>query len=358
MMQKKLWCSLLIVFLFFFIHACKKDEKKAPAIYDPTPYPLYVPSFIRDHSNITPLFDTIYPLSVEGVALGKRLFYEKLLSRDRTLSCGSCHQQRHAFSDPERFSTGINGQIGTRHAMTLMNLAWDKQFFWDGRASSLEDQVHDPVTAANEMGNTWPEAVKRLQAHPEYPDLFFQAFGTRSIDSSLVAHAIAQFERTLLSFNSRFDQFYYLKDNSQLTASEQRGFELFTTKALCNHCHMTNTLFSTQKFQGNGLDEVSADPGMKNATGKAGDHGKFKVPTLRNIAVSAPYMHDGRFKTLEEVVEFYNSQVHDASLAISVHIPFEFRTGLGLSAQEKEDLVAFLQSLTDSSFLNNPAFAE
>jgi cytochrome c peroxidase len=297
------------------------------------------------------------PLTTEGIFLGRKLFYEKMLSNDMTMSCASCHKQENGFDDPRPFSQGTNGSFGDRNAMAIINLGWDKHFFWDGRRNSLEGQAHDPVTNPIEMANNWPDVVQRLQASGEYRELFFKAFGTRTVDSNLVVKAIAQFERTLVSFNSRFDKYYYMGDSSALNEQEKRGLNIFTGKGLCKNCHLMNTLLTDLEFRNNGLDESPKDAGLMKFTGNAADNGKFKVPTLRNIAVTAPYMHDSRFATLEEVVTFYSSQVKQNSPNLDEHMP-EFKSGLNLTVQEKADLVAFLKSLTDKDFTTNPAFSQ
>lgn len=338
--------------------SCKKEDKivDSQLVYNPTPavagYPEYVKKYIGDMPQ--PVDNA---LTVEGIALGRMLFYEKMLSDNMTMSCATCHKQENAFDDPRPFSEGTNGVFGDRNAMAIINLGWDKHFFWDGRRSSLEGQAHDPVTNPIEMANTWPEVVKRLQNSGKYPDLFFKAFGTKTIDSNLVTKAIAQFERTLVSFNSRFDKYFYQGDSAALTQPEINGLLLFTGKAMCNHCHVTNTLFTDREIRNNGLDDDPADGGLMKFTANAADRGKFKVPTLRNIAVTGPYMHDSRFNTLEEVVDFYSSNVKQGSPNLDEHMP-DFGTGINLSSQEKAELVAFLKALTDQDFLTNENFSD
>src|SRR5690606_31226675 len=200
---------------------------------------------------------------------------------------------------PRQFSLGTDGSEGRRNSMAIMNALWDGSFFWDGRASSLEDQAFKPVVDLHEMKNTWPVVVDRLQADPEYPDLFQSAFGTSTIDSSLVVKAIAQFERTLLTFNSPFDRYYYGGDSLALTEPEKRGLELFFGEAHCDDCHMP-PLFHDHDFRNIGLDHPPPDGGLGEITGDHSDQGRFKTPSIRNIEVTAPYMHDGRFISLEQ----------------------------------------------------------
>lgn len=296
------------------------------------------------------------PLTDEGIALGRRLFYETALSRDHDLSCGSCHRQPQAFSDPQRYSQGIDGQQGSRNAMALVNLAWSHFFFWDARALTLELQAFEPVRDHRELFNAWPEIIQRLKERPGYDALFEAAFGTLAYDSLHVVYALAQFERTLISFNSPFDRFYYGCDSTALSLVQQRGKDLFFGKAHCADCHAP-PLFQDHAVINIGLDSIPTDSGMGAYTGKPWHIGRFKTPTLRNIAASAPYMHDGRFATLHQVVDFYADDVHLNTPNFDDHM-FAWKLGVvKLDAREREDLVHFLEALTDSAFLHDPAFA-
>jgi cytochrome c peroxidase len=355
-MRKLIVLAAMSVLIAVAGSCSKEDPPKNKAVYNPTAASITIPAFVKQYIGEMPM-PSDNPLTTEGIFLGRKLFYEKMLSNDMTMSCASCHKQENGFDDPRPFSQGTNGSFGDRNAMAIINLGWDKHFFWDGRRSSLEGQAHDPVTNPIEMANNWPDVVERLQASGEYPELFFKAFGTRTVDSNLVVKAIAQFERTLVSFNSRFDKYYYMGDSSALNEQEKRGLSIFTGKGLCKNCHLMNTLLTDLEFRNNGLDENPKDAGLMKFTGIAADNGKFKVPTLRNIAVTAPYMHDSRFATLEEVVAFYSSQVKQNSPNLDEHMP-EFKSGLNLTVQEKADLVAFLKSLTDKDFTTNPAFSQ
>lgn len=327
-----------------------KDE-----IPPPTALSIEVPSYISESFVGSPPEPADNPTTVEGVALGRRLFYETLLSGDNTMSCASCHVQTDAFSDINQFSEGITGETGDRQAMAVINLAWDTEFFWDGRANSLEAQALGPVTNPIELNATWPDVVEKLQDHDEYPDLFNAAFETCEIDSMLVAKAIAQFERTLVSFESRYDKYFYLQEDV-LTESELNGFNLFMGDAECVHCH-AGPLLTDQTFKNNGLSATHIDLGLGAVTGDAAHNGLFKTTTLRNIALTAPYMHDGRFATLEEVVEHYNSGVQANSPNLDPDMD-HFAEGLELTDQQKVDLVAFMHTLTDEIFVSNPAFSD
>ena len=283
------------------------------------------------------------------------LFFEKALSADGSLSCASCHVQQFAFADSARFSSGLNGMRTARNSMPLMNLAWDHFFFWDARALSLELQAFEPVTAHREMASRWSAVSDRLVQDQRYPPLFTAAFGDSRIDSLRIAFALAQFERTMVSLHSRFDRHFYLKQTDALNAQERRGKDLFFTRAHCVDCHEP-PLFKGHHVVNIGLDSVPADLGMGGRTGIPWHMSRFKTPTLRNIAVTAPYMHDGRFATLEEVIDFYADDVHTASPTLDEHM-MPWRKGeVRLSKQDRADLVAFLRTLTDSAFLADKRF--
>ncbi len=350
--MKKSVVFVFVAILIGVFYACKKDNSKNVSqreTYNPTPATIQYPDFVKRSIGEIKV-PTDNPLTVEGIALGRRLFYEKMLSNDMSISCNSCHKQQYSFDDPRRFSIGTDGTLGTRNAMPIVNMGWNDRFFWDGRRSSLETQAHDPVVNPIEMENTWPVVIQRLQNDTNYPNLFFKAFGTRTVDSNLVTKAIAQFERTFVSFNSIFDQANQ-STTYTLTTEEFNGEVIFFEQGRCINCH-GGLLFTDHSFRNNGLDAMPNDSGLAKFTHNPTDFGKFKVPSLRNVALTAPYMHDGRFNTLEEVVDFYTSAVNYNSPNIDSnmqHLGFRFR----LSAQEKTDLVAFLKTLTDSSYVTN-----
>jgi len=298
------------------------------------------------------------PLTVEGVGLGRRLFNEPRLSRNNAQSCASCHEPAKAFTDGQSHSLGVGGQRGRRNAMSLANLAWADGFFWDGRAKSLREQVLLPIQDAHEMNETLDRAVAKLEADNQYPVQFKAAFGTPGITSNRMALALEQFLLTLVSQDSKFDQAARKLD--RLTPQEQRGLQLFITEhdpvrglrgADCFHCHGGN-LFSNGQFMNNGLEERAGDLGRMEVSGLETDRARFKVPTLRNVALTAPYMHDGRFATLEEVVEHYNGKLH-RSRTLDPNLAKHPESGLGLSADDKAALVAFLKTLTDETFVTS-----
>ena len=245
--------------------------------------------------------------------------------------------------------------------MPIFNLAWNlgNKFFWDGRANGLEAQAYGPVVNPVEMHNTWPAAVAALQATGDYPGMFYAAFGTSTIDSVLVVQAIAQFERTLISGNSKFDQ--YLRGEVALTMAEIRGFDLFRNEAPggadCLHCHGdgSNPLWTDNTFRDNGLDLVYTDLGLGLVTGNTSDYGKFRVPSIRNLSFTAPYMHDGRFATIDEVIDHYSTGLQN-SPNIDPDMKNIGNGGVQLTPSEKADLKAFLLTLDDYDFVSNPAF--
>ncbi len=346
--------GLLGLFTLALISCQPDDDDDTPRVNEPTPYDLELPA------GFPPMdIPADNPLTIEGVALGKKLFYDPILSDDNTQSCGSCHNQALAFTDNgKRFSVGIDGIAGNRNSMQLINLGYMRNLFWDGRDATLEEQALEPVPNPIEMHQTWPDAMSKLNSDPAYPGLFKAAFGTSFIDSLIVAKALAQFERTLISGDSKFDQ--SLRGEVLLSESERRGQQIFNSeRGDCFHCHAGGRLFTDNQFHNNGLDLVLTDLGLGAVTNNPTDNGKFKTPTLRNIAVTGPFMHDGRFETLAEVINFYSDSVEVNSPNIDPTMQKTNRPGgqLNLTNQEKIDLENFLLTLTDSVFLSNPDFA-
>ncbi|MEZ5064438.1 MAG: cytochrome c peroxidase [bacterium] len=294
------------------------------------------------------------PTTPEGVDLGRRLFHDPILSGDGTQSCADCHRQEFAFGDPRQFSLGIHGDAGTRNASTIVNPAWQTSQFWDGRAATLEDQAVNPVQNPIEMAADWSVVVATVAAQPDYPPAFAAAFGTDDVTQERIVRAIAQFERGFVSADSKFDR--ERRGEVAFSAAEIRGRDLFFSEgAECFHCHAA-PLFTDGRFHDIGLDLDPPDEGRAAATGVVFDRGKFKTPSLRNVEVSAPYMHDGRFATLEEVLDHYAAGIQrspnlDPVLGVQLN---GGATGLGLTPEQRADLIAFLKALTDPSFLQNP----
>lgn len=363
------------LFIFFFL-ACQDDEQPAQPshncanlapidfdtlVYDPTTYQLNIPPVLPENRLTLPSDNE---LTLEGVELGRQLFYDPILSLDYTVSCASCHNPSFSFTDDGRqFSKGVNDAIGNRNAMALIDLAFSNRFFWDGSTFSLEEQALAPVPNPHEMNLDWEEAVCRLMNNANYRQQFYTTFGKKNITKEMVAKSLAQFERTLISSGlSKYDLHNTSGTGVSFTDAEERGFEIFNTeKADCFHCHTVEThLFTDFDFHNNGLDAVNKvedfeDKGLGKHTGNPLDHGKFKTPTLRNIALTAPYMHDGRFQTLEEVVDHYSDGIKNSPTLDNI-IHTKFQEGLQLTPSEKADLIAFLHTLTDTAFVNNPNF--
>lgn len=358
-MNKRLIVISLLLILISI--SCEKDIplKNGSTFTDedgPTPYYLEIPDGFTEHripeSNL---------LSKEGIALGKMLFYEPLLSRNQNISCGSCHIQENAFTNPKRLSVGTNGEESSMHSMALFNLAWQPHYFWNGREKTLENQALKPVVNPLEMDMTWPEVESRLNNHTEYPKLFLDAFGTEVIDSILVTRAIAQFEYTLVSADSKWDS--YLRNEVDLSPLEEKGRLLFVGLQKgtgdCTHCHSDiNPNIGDFVMRNNGLDsDIALKSGYSEVTGLSRDVGKFKTPSLRNLAFSAPYMHDGRFESLRDVLDFYSEGVH-FNLTVDPLMEFATDGGVDLSEESKDALIAFLLTMSDSNFLTNPEFAD
>lgn len=340
---------------------CGSDSSTTP---DPDP-PLVFPDPEPYDLERPPGFPIIQipadnPMTVQGIELGRRLFYDTLLSDNETISCASCHKQQHAFGDNARFSVGTQGFVGDRQAPTIFNLVWIRDFFWDGRArgtggKGLENQARHPVPNPIEMNLPWDAVVRRLRNHPEYPTLFGRAFGDTAISEDRTVNAIAQFERTILSFDTRFDRFD--RGEIEFTAQESLGRELFMTeRGDCFHCH-PGIMKTDGLFHNIGL-EVVPDSGLAAVTGRPSDYGLFKTPSLRNVEFSSPYMHDGRFATLEEVVQHYNrGGVPGLTLDSNVDPLIRINRGLGLTDDEVDALIAFIRTMGDPGLLTNPAFA-
>ncbi|MBO2012683.1 cytochrome-c peroxidase [Hymenobacter negativus] len=331
----------------------------------PTPYVLSIPSNFPPARSTPP--DN--PLTVEGVALGRHLFYETALSVNNTIACASCHKQELAFTDGQARAQGVNGSMGTRSAMSLANVGWEFFLNWDGAAANLEAQARIPIENPVEMHQTLSAGVARLQATSAYPKLFRSAFGSSVITEDKVLKALAQFERTLISGNSRYDQFQR-GNRTALSSYEQQGLLLFVTHpdgtaagrgGNCSDCH-AGSLQTNRRFTNNGLDATFSDLGQGLVTGLPTDNGKFRVPSLRNIALTAPYMHDGRFPTLAAVLDHYNEHVVLNSPNIDPLILNGTNTPghptLELTPTEKAKIVAFLQTLTDSTFIRDPRFSK
>lgn len=290
------------------------------------------------------------PLTEEGFQLGRHLFYDPILSRDNTISCASCHLQATGFTHVDHdLSHGIEGKIGTRNSLALMNLAWTKDFMWDGGVNHLDVQPLAPITSAVEMDETLENVVAKLRKQEKYQLLFEKAFGTKKITGQLTLKALSQFLVMLKTSNSKYDK--VIRKEEKFTDSEQNGYELFKTN--CASCHK-EPLFTSDRFENNGLavDSTLNDLGRIKITNNPNDYLKFKVPTLRNVQFTFPYMHDGRFKTLTEVVKHYNSGINK-----NTTLSKELLQPMHLSDNDRVDLVAFLKTLSDTEFLFDKRFS-
>ncbi len=348
--------GIMFSFVLYLI-ACQKEEQPK---YDSTAY-------ILDYGTFpAPNLPADNALTKEKVLLGRMLFYEKKLSGNNTQACADCHLQAFAFSDTATFSLGIRGQRGKRQAMSIFNMAWhDNEFFWDGRAHLLRDQALKPIQDALEMDEKLENVITKLNASTAYKNQFYRAFESYEIDATKISLALEQFMMTIVSNNSKYDR--YLAGKETLTAEEERGRALFFQEfnpffpnksgADCAHCHSGDN-FENDQYMNNGLDTDAEmkDIGRENVTKLPEDKAKFKVPSLRNLALTAPYMHDGRFRTLEEVVDHYNQGLKPSSTldgALEQNRP----TGLQLSTTDKVALVSFLKTLTDTQLTTDKRYS-
>lgn len=352
-------CTLLMVLI---VHSCKDDDANEPTkvTLDETPY-------ILEYGSLPPPnIASDNPLTVQGVKLGRMLFYEKMLSKDGSMSCASCHLQEFAFSDTAQFSIGVEGKPGGRQAMAVFNMAWNEnEFFWDGRAHLVRDQSLLPIQDPLEMNESLENVIAKLSASQEYKDQFIRAFGSEVITEEKMSLAMEQFMNSIVSYQTKYDAF--LKDSTVFNDSEKRGLELFfgeyneffpdESGADCAHCH-AGPNFENDRYANNGLDAEgdAKDLGREEVTKNAKDKAAFKITSLRNIALTAPYMHDGRFATLGEVVEHYNNGIK-ASASLDPALEQTRGTGLRLTTQDKTDLINFLKTLTDNQLISNPDYA-
>ena len=323
------------------LSSCEPDEHELINEND-LPFPIDIPAGF-------PSMDVPddNPLTQGRVALGKELFFDPILSKDQSISCGSCHQPEFSFTDQEALSFGVEKKLGERNAPQLANVAFKPFFFKDGGVPTLELQILGPFDNHLEFDLNIVEAIDRLMKSDYYTQRFHEVFRENPSVFGLT-RAIAAYERTLISGNSRFDRYFYQNENV-LTDSELRGYELFKSDELkCNSCH-NGVFFTNFEFENIGLEIHYTDSGRARITLNPADAGKFEVPTLRNIAVTQPYMFDGRFETLNEVIDFF------ASGGLAHRNKSELIQPFSISAQEKADLIAFLETLTDESFLNDPS---
>jgi len=346
-----------IVSLFFIVISCRETQVEDDAIYSVVTIPSHFPPLGSQNSNVKELDTAI-------ISLGRFLFFETKLSRDSSISCGSCHEPNKAFTDGRAKSIGIDNHELRRSSMSLVNLLWRKNLMWDGKFTNLETQALDPIANEKEMDLPIDEAVDRINNDPFYTMKIKKAFGVDKLSQEQMAIAIAQFERTLISSNSKYDQ--YLKGSYTPSFQELNGLMLFYTHPIagverganCGDCH-SSVLQIDDSFHNNGLDANLTDEGRADVTAFGFDKGRFKTPSLRNIALTAPYMHDGRFQTLDEVLDHYNDHVVFNSPNLDVLMNISNTVGsqtLDLTDSEKEAILAFLNMLTDNEFVTDDRF--
>jgi cytochrome c peroxidase len=352
---------LFSLFTTLLLVACADDDGPVGElpVYDDTPYVLSYGSFP------VPRLPEDNQLTEQKVLLGRMLFHETMLSKDGSQACASCHLQADGFSDSNRFSVGVEGLRGNRQAMPVFNMAWHtNEFFWDGRATLLRDQALMPIQDPLEMNETLENVITKLSGSKMYRDQFVRAYDDEEITEEKMGLALEQFMLSIVSNQSKYDR--YLAGEVALSDSEERGRVLFEMEynpffpefsgADCTHCHGGKN-FENDQYMNNGLDTDAAftDLGRENVTQSASDRAKFKVPSLRNVGITAPYMHDGRFQTLEQVVNHYNQGIRSSS-TVDPTVENTRESGLFLTPQDKTDLVNFLHTLTDEVMMNEPAY--
>jgi cytochrome c peroxidase len=361
---------LYALFIFLGISSCTKEEGafKDVGVYKPKKIN---PSEIFPSEFGMPLLPEDNPFTEEGIYLGRMLFYDPILSMDSSISCASCHRQEYAFAEPLDRSVGFRGLRTSRSSMPLFNLAYHHGFFWDARVKTLRELVFEPIQAHNEMAMTLPTLQGRLKRNKKYIEYFNKAFNKEPNlhDMSL---AMEQFLLSIVSKDSRFNVFFPGDNPQVLSTAELRGAFIFnglidfdangkTKGADCFHCHGGEMAQQLNPNMGgissNGLDAVPRDLGVGGITNRPGDMGTFKAPSLLNIALTAPYMHDGRFATLEDVINHYSEGVRYENPNIHPQMAAHGGIQLNLSPQQKSDLIAYLKSMTDSAFIQNPAYS-
>ncbi|WP_229317567.1 cytochrome-c peroxidase [Larkinella sp. C7] len=357
--RPKLLAFGAVVGLFVSLTACQKEPSKEitptdpfptePVAYKPTPYPWKKPANFPD-----PAYSfTQNPLTQEGVLLGKNLFFDPTLSKNGTISCAFCHQQEVAFAHTDHIlSHGINDKIGPRNTPGIQNMAWSRVFFWDGGIVDLDQLPISPIQNPIEMGDSLVNVLRKVQSSGQYRSLFKAAYGSEEVTSERFLKALSQYMLTLVSATSKYDK-YIRNEGVQLSEQELSGLQLFN--ANCSACH-SGELFTDQSFRNNGLLPSPYVPipdlGRFGISQKPEDKNKFRVPSLRNIAMTTYYMHDGRFKTLDQVLNHYATGIQ-ADPQLDPILMRNGKPGIPLTRQEQQDIILFLQTLTDYDFINN-----
>ncbi|MGB1296307.1 MAG: cytochrome-c peroxidase [Flavobacteriales bacterium] len=358
MMKHTIITLILIIPLVFTLQSCRTEEKPMDTTFQLNFDGLPTPHLPIDNA-----------LNTATIDLGRHLFYEKKMSEDGTLSCASCHRQEHAFSDTNQFSLGVKKLPGKRQAMAIFNMAWNSNgFFWDGRATTLREQSLMPIQDHLEMNESISNVVSKLKNETEYIKKFSNAFENGKIDSVNISLALEQFMFTIVSNQSKYD--LVKSGKAQFTDKEKKGHDLFFTSynpdpnslpkgADCFSCH-SGANFENDLYMNNGLDSDidQTDLGRQNVFNNPNLKAKFKVPSLRNIALTYPYMHDGRMKTLAEVIDHYNTNVKYSATVNPTLMSIQNNGGLNLTEEEKEALLAFLETLSDFEVTSNPKFGD
>jgi cytochrome c peroxidase len=347
-MSRKFIYILLILFTAFVLSSCTKEETKTEPEQE---FKLVIPSNFP-----APEYDLeSNPITKEGFELGKMIFYDPILSRDSTIACGNCHIQYSAFTQTDHsVSHGIDNLLGKRNSLPVMNMLWQKNFFWDGGVHNLDLVPINAIESPVEMDETASHVFEKLRKTERYPRLFKNAFGTEEINSQRFFKALSQFMLMLVSANSRYDK-YVRGEGGQLSADELEGLQLFKEK--CSSCHSTD-LFTDHSFRNNGIkNDFKHDPGLALITYIPADSGKFRVPSLRNVLQTAPYMHDGSLDNLESVLDHYTNGVKLSS-TLDPSLNVNGTLGIALTETEKTKIISFLGTLTDEEFLKDKRFSE
>lgn len=343
----------MLIGVAFLSYSCNDLDDHYQEVIPLVTVPAHFPDFIDSKTN---------PLTADGIALGKKLFFDKRLSGNNQVSCATCHQQNLAFSDGFALTTkGISGKALERNSPALINLAWaNNGLFWDGGSTNLESQAFAPLAHEDEMQQDLEELIQELNADANYPRLFNNAFGT-PVNQAGIVKAIAQFERTLIAANSKYDKYILGESEGTLDTNELKGLQL--AEQFCFSCHATS-LLTDNLYHNNGIDndytddtELMLKKGRYRITHNIEDMGKFRTPTLRNIEKTAPYMHDGRFTSLEKVVEHYSNGIL-VSPTLDSNLNQNGKLGFSFSEIEKQQLIAFLKTLTDTQYLTDKRFSE
>ncbi|MBX2893472.1 MAG: cytochrome-c peroxidase [Saprospiraceae bacterium] len=337
-------CTVWLL-LVLLLASCGKDEQPFAGVPQPSNFPQPVYNLDKN------------PVTEAGFALGKRLFFDRLLSRDTSTACADCHISYAAFSHPDHpTSHGIDNLFGRRNALPVQNMLWSKEFFWDGGVPNLDLVPLNAIESPVEMDDNLPNVLKKLRAHPEYPAMFDAAFGTPEVSTASFLQALSQFMAMLVSANSPYDKYVRNEPGGSLSTDELEGMAIFKLK--CASCHATD-LFTDQTYRNNGiLDDFSLDKGRFEVSSLPDDVGRFRVPSLRNATATNPYMHNGKFKTLSAVLDHYASGVKDSPTLDPLLRQPDGTLGIPLSADEKTKLLAFIKTLTDEEFLRDRRFAE